>query len=213
MKVYTYHEPVLELDQAGQQRKLEVWRESWERWGWTPIVLGRKDCGPEADGAEVIIRARPTVNPPDYTAATSLRWWALQARGGGLMTDYDVVNVGFTPQRLAKLTAGVDVCTLCSSWLPAVVWATPIGCEILTNQIVQHSPLKVALIEGRNHISDMWIFSWNPPGPVRRVCREYHETDRGEPLVHVSHASLGKAIEAGEQIRRSELMRRVMDRC
>jgi hypothetical protein len=183
-------------------KELAVWRRSWERMGFDPVVLGRADCGRFAGLAERVVRSRPTVNPPEYTLATSLRWWALSEQGGGLMTDYDVVNVSLTPEKLSRRVEGVDVCTLCSSWLPAVVWATKKGCRVLRHRILCHPMGEVFDVGGRPHISDMWIFNARPPGPSIRMCREFNEPDKGEPLVHVSHASCGEL----QGLRRSELM-------
>ena len=42
-------------------------------------------------------------NQFDLIVARFIRWCALHASGGGWMSDYDVVNIGFTPESAANL--------------------------------------------------------------------------------------------------------------
>lgn len=41
MKIYTYFE---DINHSGQEKLLELWKESWQRQGFEAIVLGEKDA-------------------------------------------------------------------------------------------------------------------------------------------------------------------------
>lgn len=215
MKVYTYFEPVPEIDEDEQRKQIAAWAYSWRRYGWEPTVLGRKECDgddPErAAQAETLIRSRPSANAAQYTVNTSMRWLAFQAVGGGLQTDYDVVNVGLTPGMLHGLVQDIDVCTLSGPWVPCAVYAMPKGCQTLVARILEHPDGEWLEAFGRTHISDMGIFRARPPGPALCLCREYGQPANPEkPLVHCSNGSIWKAPPEGRKGPRSEVMARVV---
>ena len=207
--VYTYYHRVPEIDEAEQQAQMAVWEASWRRHGWEPVILGRQQAwalGPQTDEAEKVFLARPTYNPRAYTLATYLRWFALKARGGGLMTDYDVVNVDFRPETLKAHVAGRDCVCLCACWVPAVVYANPAGCERIVSTLLGHQVTEKDTVYGRPHISDMPIFQKNPPGACVRVARLLDEPDKGEPLVHCANACLAHIGRRGQ---RAQVMKEV----
>jgi hypothetical protein len=194
--VYTYFHAVPELDEAEQHRQIEVWAASWRRYGWTPVVLGREQAWAakeEADAALAVFAARPNLNRPLYTAATYMRWFALRTVGGGLMTDYDVVNVGLRPARMREAVAGRDCVCFCPCWVPAAVHATLAGCQRMIDILLAHKMTTRDLCCGQPHTSDMYIFSQESPGPIAVLARELGDPDHGELLVHVSNDSVARA--------------------
>jgi hypothetical protein len=199
MKVFTYFEPVPQIDQSEQKAMIREWARSWERYGFEPEVLCRADCdgvgAEKAAAAEALIRSRPSANYAQYTVNTSMRWLAFQAAGGGLQTDYDVVNVGLTPGRLHEATRGLDCATLCGpNWTPAAVYATPEGCQTLVARILEHPWGQWLEQFGRPHISDQGIFNANRPGPTLCMVREYHQPKNpAKPLVHLANGSVWQA--------------------
>lgn len=97
MRVYTYHEPVEEMqDQTGL---IDLWKRSWEQHGWTPTILGEVHAAahPEFEKYLEAVSRHPTVNPKNYELACYKRWLAMEQVGGGWMVDYDVINYGFKP--------------------------------------------------------------------------------------------------------------------
>lgn len=193
MKVYTYYEPVAGINVESQLRELSVWKASWERFGFRPVILNRTVAEQHSQWAEFVARVvqYPTINPAGYDLHCYQRWLALVVAGGGLMTDYDVVNVGLTPeavrQRVTYLTC------LCPGGVPAVVHADGTGMTRLIDALwagprYQHHE------NGQPHVSDMILFqqravfqgdhTWD-------ACREAHETCLS-PLVHCSHHSMGR---------------------
>lgn len=193
--VYTYFHAVPELDEAEQHRQIETWKASWERYGWAPTVLGGQDCdgigAEKAAEAEARFRTYPSTNPPGYDLACYMRWLALWAVGGGLMTDYDVVNVGLRPSALEEHAGHAEAVCLCRYWVPAVVNATRVGAAGMVAILLDHKPVG-------GHTSDMLIFQKHQPGPwLDLIAREWHEPDHGQPLVHCATSSLLRRGVAG----------------
>jgi hypothetical protein len=101
MNVYTYYMPVLHLwSEESQRRLIEVWRRSWAKQGWNPIVLSEGDAAQHPRYAEFKKKfwELPTEYGHDYEGACFMRWVATANCGGGMMTDYDVINYNFAPR-------------------------------------------------------------------------------------------------------------------
>lgn len=98
--VFTYYSSIPGLYSEDSQWKLiDVWARSWDKAGWNPVVLNEKHL-PEA--TRNLIRekflAHPTEYGDDYTLACYARWFVVAHQGGGMLTDYDVINYGFEPR-------------------------------------------------------------------------------------------------------------------
>lgn len=94
-RVFTYYEPVSQL--TGQLEQIDVCRQSWERHGWQLDVIG-EDVARKSEFypkyAETI-SLLPSVNPGKYDYHCYMRWLAMSTIGG-VMIDYDVVNINLT---------------------------------------------------------------------------------------------------------------------
>lgn len=139
--VYTYYEVVPGLWSEDSQRKLiEIWKKSWRNHGWNPIVLNEKfvSTHPRYRFFKEHFWALPTEYGHDYEGACFLRWLAVAHAGGGMMTDYDVINYGFKPRDVSQSTMTLftdgppvsmgavlgckqhflDMCELFAAWVP-----------------------------------------------------------------------------------------------
>ena len=97
MNIYTYYDEVLE----NQIEIIEIWKESWRKNGWNPIVLDQQSIN--CSDVEIeYLENLPSVNPKKYEMACFLRWNAMSNIGGGWMCDYDVINLGFSPDDSKK---------------------------------------------------------------------------------------------------------------
>lgn len=97
MKIYTYHEYIPEMPNGDSL--LELWKSSWEKAGWEPVVLGREDAQKHSKYEEYFERYKnlPTSNCVNYEVSCYLRWLALSVVGGGWMSDADVIPYNFKP--------------------------------------------------------------------------------------------------------------------
>lgn len=102
---YTYYE---ELSSASNHREyleksiIDLCRRSWEQKGWRFIVLDSSFSKKHPfyqEYHDTIIQL-PSVNPLGYDYHCYMRWLAMSSVGGGLMIDYDVVNINHYPDTI-----------------------------------------------------------------------------------------------------------------
>lgn len=135
-----------------------------------------------------------------------MRWFALRTVGGGLMTDYDVVNVGLRPERMREAVAGRDCVCFCPCWVPAAVHATAAGCQRMIDILLAHNTITTRdSYAGQPHTSDMFIFQQEPPGPIVELARAYGDPDNGTHLVHVANHNVS-CVHGYGKIKRSAAM-------
>jgi hypothetical protein len=126
-KIYAYYKPILLLDQDEQFAQANVWKASWERAGWECVMLNPSHAAmsPQASmlQGKVASISRTTPGLSDAIGVKLqvkfARWGALFGVGGGWMSDYDVVNLGFTPEMAEEIEKEADIAvnTLSSAWI------------------------------------------------------------------------------------------------
>jgi len=143
--VFTFYEPIPGF--AGDAELLEVWRQSWQKAGWRPVVLNLD-----------VARAHPRftelrqwfglhfhkVNDARYSWCCFSRWLALETMGGGLMMDYDVVNYGWPPRAILGDLVRFNWTTSC------MIQATPAGVARIVEHLCRWVP------GPEEWTSDMW---------------------------------------------------------
>ena len=104
--VFTYYAPIHVMPDLwspdSQQRLLSIWRRSWAARGWNPIVLGEDDAKrhPQYEELRAKFWALPTPYGHDFEGPCFMRWAAMSAVGGGMLTDYDAINYNFEPREV-----------------------------------------------------------------------------------------------------------------
>lgn len=101
MNVYTYYMQVPGLwSDESQKALIELWKKSWTKHGWNPIVLTEADAQKHARYSDFkkVFWEFPTPYGHDYEGSCFMRWVAMAAVGGGFLSDYDVINYGFAPR-------------------------------------------------------------------------------------------------------------------
>lgn len=185
-KIYTYFDKDPTLH--GFDTVLEIWNQRWSLAGWEPVVLTEKDAQKHVnfEAANAKIESFPTVNPKVYERACWLRWLAIEAAGGGLMVDSDVLPVRFTPFVLPN----VDQTTILDHGrVPCAVLV--VGDSV--SQEILNGDHKIGLYNGQPHYSDMIMFQASsiPMVPMGKAL-----VDPGWetlPLVHLSSDALHRA--------------------
>lgn len=184
MVVYTYYD-----DSAGTPTPelIQLWRESWQRNGWSPVVLTPADAMKHRAYTELKQRIAqyPTLNSRAYEDACYLRWLALAVYKRGWMTDYDVINNGFKPRQ-----ARYPVEMLDTTFVPCAVGTLLGGPGAIVDMLFKFNP------DGLGHVSDMLIFkdrcTKNPFSPPGRDVVEYNCLNwRQAPLIHFSACKAG----------------------
>lgn len=106
--MHTFFDPVdptkqrARIDETAALALLEVWRESWEERGWKTRVLTLEDAKrhPNYDLMNQYLDSVPLEGKGGtgyYNRLWYLRWLAMQASGGGWMSDYDTIPLTSPP--------------------------------------------------------------------------------------------------------------------
>lgn len=105
-RIYAYYESLPLVDQSMEFSKANLWKESWTRAGWNPVMLNTSHAQLSNVRNKLftkLFQAFPSLNKDENECENTLRLrlnrlCALHAAGGGWMSDYDVLNAGFSPQ-------------------------------------------------------------------------------------------------------------------
>jgi hypothetical protein len=185
MNVYTYHQW---LQGWGDQSEiLELWRSSWERNGWNPVVLDELKASQHPSWMHLNTVKRhqfPSRNPKGYDLACWHRWFAFAVAGGGMMVDYDVINNGFKPGDLSPAEPVIHE----QYRVPCCVSADRRGAEQIVSDIMNHGP-KVR----DGHYSDMFFFQ-DSAYRHTKDCREFrHDGWERAKLIHFATGACHQA--------------------
>jgi hypothetical protein len=125
--VYTYYEPIDELQsrEYKQDQLIEICKKSWEKNGWELVILDHSTSIKHAFYKEYsdIVNKFPSVNPTPYDYHCYMRWLAMSQIGGGLMIDYDVININFQNKNNSILTNTKNLSIL-QGHVPCVVYGS-----------------------------------------------------------------------------------------
>lgn len=190
--VYTYYEPIDVIDnnegsQYLQNDLIDICRESWQLNGWELKVLSYNDAKQHPFYTEYssTINKLPSFNPAAYEYHCFMRWLAMSQVGGGLMIDYDVMNLSLKSN---DLFLQHDTLSIFQKHVPCVVYGT--ASQYLETCQAFCKPVDFEyLIEGRPHISDMIMIAYrfNNPTKCNKISYVGHYPDVA-PLVHCSQS-------------------------
>lgn len=203
--VYTYYDGIYEengealSDNAKMQAvMLKGWKRSWAKRGWNPQVLTIDDAMSHPLYEEFTERCSklPTVNMPAYEMACYHRWLAVARKGGGFMSDYDVMNYSFTPTQPQADLVMFESHPTEENVTPSVVGGTAAGFTTAAMVFATCNGDDVRMDEGgRPHTSDMIILQYMKHRGLYVTCpivKQYRADGWKEaPLVHFSHGSTG----------------------
>ena len=182
MKAHCYYEPI---PGSGAEPIIELWRTSWERNGWSCVILGEQDFLrlPFSQALDFAARRLPTVNNWIYERACYRRWLAMAGIGGGLMTDYDVINVGFTPQDLPAYKGKM---MRLNRQAPCVVYGRTINFLQAVDMFISYTPQSDDLFGDKMLVEDQTILNRYPHvADFHDLCSEWlPDHSNKETLVH-----------------------------
>lgn len=208
--IYTYHETLFGF--PDQQPLIDLWCKLWTAQGWKPIVLGEKDAKKGRIYAKLLnaIQKLPTYNHRGYENACYMRHLAMANRGGGLLTDYDVMPVDFSP---GYASVNYRLMLLEPTRVPCAVMGAAVGYADVVNMFLNYQ-LNPATDthQGKPHISDMEILRKSDL-PRTDYCIEYLRSGLRKPndpgdgwrqakMIHFSSASMGlRGVDVSEKVR------------
>jgi len=161
MKIYTYYQ---NLNDQCQDELIELWKISWSRQGYDPIVLNLEDAKKhsyfETLNTEMrkIFKELTNTEIGDYGMSCWFRWlaYATQADEKFYVSDYDAINVNF------PITEPNDKLHLMDDACPFFASGTPTQFENLCKAFVEVSNQRNEILKQQvNHYHDQNFFVHN----------------------------------------------------
>jgi hypothetical protein len=205
-KIYAYYESIPLADQAEEFNCANYWKHSWTANGWEPVMLNRS----HAQGSPLYLKLQAKLTkqalgiPLDlrprvqWITARFARWCALHAAGGGWMSDYDVANIGFTPEQASEYEK--DATLYINATIPAYVfYATQDHCNNVIKKFIQDD-----LIEGDDVLPEAHILGVNselyPMLHLLHHAKSTPEESRSEIMKDLTTPKDDKSIPKGKSI-------------
>lgn len=102
--IHAYYESIPTIRQEEEFSCSNFWKGSWEKSGWNTLMLNKTHSSASPLFRMLMAKlVKESVHP--RIACRFTRWCALHAAGGGWMSDYDVLNKGFTPKMASEIEA------------------------------------------------------------------------------------------------------------
>lgn len=168
MRVYTFYERMFD----DESNLVTYWKRSWENAGWEPevLTLSHAKCDYDYEKFVQATKKLPTINHKLFEEMCYVRWAALRYVGGGLLTDYDVMNYSFPPTK-----PKTDLEMYGGYW--GCVWATEQGVTNFIDEISNNGESYIKIVNDRPHISDARIGYHFPKTQKRREIRHLMAQD------------------------------------
>lgn len=166
MKIYTYYQNIdtKYLKPDNQSELIDLWKISWARHGYEPIVLNLEDAKkhPYFDTLNTEMRRifKEITNKEigDYGVSCWFRWlaYATQEDEKFYVSDYDAINVNF------PITKPNDKLHLMDFDCPFLASGTPKQFENLCKAFVKVSNKRLEILKQQaNHYHDQEFFQYN----------------------------------------------------
>ena len=161
MKIYTYYQ---DFNHSSQNELIDLWKISWSRQGYEPIVLNLEDAKKhsyfETLNSEMrrIFKEITNKEIAEYGMSCWLRWlaYATQADEKFYVSDYDAINVNF------PITEPSNTLHLMDAHVPCFASGTPTQFENLCKAFVDVSNQRIDILKQQaNHYHDQEFFQYN----------------------------------------------------
>lgn len=102
-RIYAYYESIPTSPQREEFACSNLWKGSWEGNGWECTMLNKTHSAASPLLRGLMVKLLKHEGIHEVIVSRLRRWCALHAVGGGWMSDYDVVNLGFTPSLATEI--------------------------------------------------------------------------------------------------------------
>jgi hypothetical protein len=162
MKIYTYYQQI--KHHGLQEELIDLWKISWSRQGYEPIVLNLEDAKkhPYFETLEsempIIFNKITGKNIKQYGMSCWLRWlaYATQKDEKFYVSDYDAINVNF------PITESDNKLHLMDNGCPFLASGTPKQFENLCKAFVEVSNQRIDILKQQaDHYHDQEFFHYN----------------------------------------------------
>lgn len=191
-KIYSYYESFPMRRQEEEFACANIWKGTWEKHGWEAIMLNNSHAKMGSQHQKMISRlfvaskALPAGAQNDFQPiqVKFSRLFALHHAGGGWLSDYDVVNSGFTPQMAEEIEKKCQLFFFDSEKTHLIYVSSAIS------QAAMQKLMSETLVENEKIRSENEIFSLN--------------TENFESLRNIIH------VQANRTEKKSEMMKKII---
>ena len=165
MKIYTYYQDINFVSVHGDQQELiDLWKISWSRQGYEPIVLNLEDAKKhsffETLNSEMrrIFKEITNKEIDDYGMNCWFRWlaYATQKDEKFYVSDYDAINVNF------PITEASNQLHFMGGACPFLASGTPKQFENLCNKFIEVTKERMEILKQQaNHYHDQEFLLYN----------------------------------------------------
>ena len=146
MKIHCYYES---LESFPHDRALlELWKETWSRHGWEPVVLSEEHARRHRMHDELCESPwlQHTINQWDYARCCYRRWMAYATEDDPrlITADYDVINYGWRPEDCPAPVGPWGITILDVELVPCLVTGPTTGYEQIVRLFRNASRMKAA---------------------------------------------------------------------
>ena len=161
MKIYTYYQ---NINHSSQNELIDLWKISWSRQGYEPIVLNLQDAKKhsyfETLNTEMrkIFKEITNKQINDYGMSCWFRWlaYATQEDEKFYVSDYDAININF------PITEPSNQLHLMDNDCPFLASGTPKQFENLCKAFVEVSNQRIDILKQQaDHYHDQEFFQYN----------------------------------------------------
>lgn len=161
MKIYTYYQ---DINFSSQNELIDLWKISWLRHGYDPIVLNLEDAKKhpyfKTLNREMCIIFQEITGKQieEYGMSCWFRWlaYAMQKEDSFYVSDYDAINVNF------QITEPKDKLHLMDNDCPFLASGTPKQFENLCKAFVEVSNQRIEILKQQaSHYHDQEFFQYN----------------------------------------------------
>ena len=161
MKIYTYYQ---NINHSSQNKLIDLWKISWSRQGYEPIVLNLQDAKRHSYFETLNTEMRRIFTEitnkeiAEYGMSCWFRWlaYATQNEEKFYVSDYDAINVNF------PIKEPNEKLHLMDSDCPCLASGTPKQFENLCKAFVEVSNERLEILKNQaNHYHDQEFFQYN----------------------------------------------------
>jgi hypothetical protein len=161
MKIYTYYQ---DINHSSQNELIDLWKFSWSRQGYEPIVLNLQDAKNHPYFETLNIEIRRIFNEitgrtiTNYGMSCWFRWlaYAIQEDEKFYVSDYDAINLNFL------VSEPNDQLHLMDFACPFLASGTPKQFEQLCKAFVEVSNQRIEILKQQaSHYHDQEFFQYN----------------------------------------------------
>jgi hypothetical protein len=161
MKIYTYYQ---NINHSSQNELIDLWKISWSRQGYEPVVLNLQDAKKHPYFETLNIEMRRVFNEitgrtiTDYGMSCWFRWlaYATQADEKFYVSDYDAINLNF------PASEPNDQLHLMDFACPFLASGSPKQFEHLCKLFIEISDQRLYILkEQASHYHDQEFFQYN----------------------------------------------------